>query len=191
MDIAPESTVETKRVNFLDFNEKALDWRYEFHRSHFMKSVSKTIYWVGTIDLSEVDKNTKTVALSFCRLPGAVNSMKDAETRRHEDGAPTEHSNVYQYFVDDPDLKKEILDAKNEGMSFFHILLEETCDGYGAHSVDLVYGDNGNDSIRGFGSTMPLSDMPLRQCYWLSSLPIGKYTLRIQLLGHDRYHWHK
>jgi hypothetical protein len=190
--MATQAATKSIKVNFLEMGDKETDFRFKFHWSHFMKNAEKTIYWIGSINLLELSKNAEVTKLQFLTSgAGSLRSVVDTYADRYEDGKEIGSNSFFHYSLSDVDLKQEILKAKAAGDLWFHILLEETVDGYGVHTVDLLYSDNGEDTVRGIASRYAMWEIPFNQIYSLADAEVNEKTKRIQLLGHDCYHWMK
>lgn len=181
-----------KRINFLDFNKKIIDFRFKFHERNFMQSITGVIYWIGIIDLKEVTEKDQYTNMLFIDQVGDKAQLRvDGYYDRHEDGVTMGKTIKYQYGINDPKLRQEIFTAKNLGKNHFIVLLEETVNGYGEHDVSLLFDDNGYSTVRGVAINRSILDLPLRECLWMCNQRITGKTQRIQLLGNDRYHWMK
>lgn len=193
MEAKTASAVRKQVVNFLDFGKKTVDFRHRFHQDHFMTDKSITIHWLGTIDLSQVDMSTKEVEMLFVGVGKSLKQVKDFYHERYEDGVDTGRTPPYRYAIDE-DLKRDLLAAKEHSMNYFHVCLEETVNGYGEHSVDLLYNDNtakDYKTIRGMESKVPLLEMTIASTYELAVCVINDTTQRITMLSHDEYRWMK
>lgn len=188
-------------VSFLDFTSKKKDWRYETcQRLLRNQQQSETIYWIGSIDLRELDANTKTVTVTYLELEAGgagLSTVGDSYYERYEDGGQVHKGirNLYNYSVTDPDLKAELLAAQSQGHNFFHFCAEETVDRFGDHVVYLIYNvqkeEGDPETVRGLGSKKSLRKESLNFYSKLAFGYISEKTERLPLLSHDSYRWHK
>lgn len=190
---------KSEHVNFLDFTSKCKDWRYKtYEQLSRGPHMSKTIRWIGTIDLEEVTEEAKTVTMMFLQLsPGGIGleSIGDAYYDRYEDGKRTTKgvTTLYDYAITHAEFKQELLKAKQEGFLHFHVCLEETVDSYGEHTVVLLSNreDTDEEPCRGLGSHKALIEESLEFYAKIAFGYVDEKTERITLLSHSDYHWHK
>lgn len=185
-------------ISFIDFTSKCIDWRYKTYQD-LMRSgeQSKTIYWIGTLDLEEITEATKSVSVSFLELNvrgSNIGTQTDRYYDRYEDGASKGGTTLYDYSVSDPDFKAELIAAKNNGFNHFHMCLEETVYRYGAHEVSLLFNiqkEEKEKTVRGVASRRLLLEESLGFYAAFAFGYISEKTERLTLLTDENYRWHK
>ena len=200
LEIMSSITTEEKEVkiaNFLDLNQKDFDWRYKEwqklsrQQEGFSASLSKTIYWIGDVELDCIDKEKHIAPIYFFQKYGPP--IKDAEYLREDDGCICENSKSRIYLYNLGKIHKHLLEAKKEGNKLFHVFLEESVDSKGFHQVSLLYypKEDTNNIVYGTGSKKFWIKEPIEDWINCYSIELEKTIQRIVILSHEYYNWMK
>ncbi len=172
-------------INFLRTDQKTIDWRYSnYEKLSYVNGTRDhtTIYWLGTVDLLPVRKNESHYPLHmFC---GTV-SMGDKHYQRDVDGA-SEGLVTTQY-----DLSKimpELLEARDNCYSYYHLLLEETVNRHGSHKVNILSLDS---SPSGIPTKLPWFEETTKKWLPFTMQSIPNEVKRTCILSNVSYHWLK
>jgi hypothetical protein len=177
-----------KTVNFLDFSKKMGDWRHRAYEDLFLhKEQEKTVYWIGTIPLSEVEKTKDSYPVCF--YDGRKRQCDYAQ-RRDVDGADLGESDVLIFSIPEP-LKEEMLRAKEEGKQYHSFFIEETVDSNGRHEVYVLYTEKENVLTFGISSNYPWQHLSYFELQDYANFRFHDEIKRNLILSHGPYNWLK
>ncbi len=178
-------------VDFLDFGQKTPDWRFQNYERLRNKGFTddkgdKVIFWIGSIDLSQITKNTDHCVI----YPGMQTKTPDQYRVRQADGAPAEHCRNINYCI--REVKSFLLDAKKKGNKFVLVFLKETVYSNGYHSVSLLHKKTANPKyFYGVPTKKPWYDLPAKEILELemNRVTINDKVRQVLLLTNETYNW--
>lgn len=179
-----------KRVNFLD-SAKTYDWRYRTYQSlrKAIEPTKKTIYWIGTVELLGIRKHLKYYPIGCSWFRDRI--QNDRYHKRDVDESPCSWQDTN---YDLSEIVEELLQARDNGANYVHLLLEEEFTESGEHRVNILYDKNvitiNNGSI-GIALSRPWYLEPVKDWLYYGSQTISEETKRICILYNKPYNWQK
>lgn len=187
-----ETVAQIMVANFLRTDQKKIDWRFETSDSMNNRGVteSKTIYWLGILDLKSVDEKQKEYPLSFITHHGDL--KEDREWKREPDGA--RGNGVFTVLYNLSEILPELLLVKERGEKYLHLLVAEKVRESGQLSVNiLVDKEKIGTEIFPFPwlrSSEPWTELPTFKTAHLSYLDVSALT-RVTIRLARSYNWQK
>ena len=179
-----------KIVNFLDFSQKTRDQRFLFHQNAPLPTDTKTIYWIGTIDLASVDLTAPNVKISFYSSQGVM--LLDAFRTRKPDGADGDLSLSCEFSLSHAEFRQALLGEKAKSRKFFHLRIEEVFFADGTHVVCVLGRPEKEIKFRyGFGAHKSFVDLDTRITADFSHVSISSEDARLKIASHEKYEWMK
>ncbi len=182
-------------VNFLSNTEKTIDWRYQTYDKLSMNShkpgspKEKTIYWMGMIPLLPVRSQDISYGIQFADW--RWNPIFDQYERRDVDGFGMGGFPQIKFNMNEV-LMLALINAREAGDIFFHVLLEETVESDGTHEINLLYKElSDQPNCYGIATKVPWFQEPVKEWVALSSQKIDESTQRICLVSNPPYRWLK
>lgn len=183
-DLSTDVQTEEKIVNFLDVSQQKHDWRYETYNM-LKPNMSKTIYWIATVFLSEVSEKEDWYLLRYFKSDRLI---PHGERRRDVDSALLEGKKNYLFNLSE--FKGEMMKAKHEGYLFYSIFVEEYVNSFGVHHVDGLY-SNREVPMYGIASYTPWYKMPVDEFLPFSHFRLNDEVVHVALLENSAYNWLK
>lgn len=187
-----ETVTQIMTANFLRSDQKKIDWRFETSNSMSNRGATetKTIYWLGILDLKSVDENQKEYPLSFVTRHGDL--KEDREWRRESDGAQRNGFSTILYNLDE--ILPELLGIKEGGQKYLHLLVAEKVRESGQLSAYVLL-DKQKVGAEIFPfpwlrSNEPWTELPSFKTSFLSYLDISTLT-RVLIRSVRSYNWQK
>ena len=177
-------------VNFLDFGEKELDWRYknyEVLHSKSEKDGQKFVYWIGVLDLRFINMKKHIAPLSFANRKGAM--ITDGFIIRESDGAPSGKLTGSPYLYDFSEIHEYVWNLKKKWY-FLHFFLEEKVEWSGLHKISLLYRKIFPNMIYGVPMKNTFLNRPLKKCASYSKQSLDNVE-RMCILSNRPYNWLK
>jgi hypothetical protein len=180
---------EQETINFLDFTKKTGDWRHRAYEKLFFDNVQeKTIHWIGTIPLSEVEEEENSHPVCFYT---GIKLLEDYATKRDVDGAALGRAQVLLFNIPKI-LKQEMLEAKKKGEQFYSFFIEETVNSRGLHRVYALYTEQTESNpVFGISSQCPWYDLSYSKLKTYINFCFHDHIKRDLILSQKSYNWLK
>lgn len=179
---------ENKEQN-VDFTgtDKTLDWRYQAWEHIQYTNKNKTIHWLASVDLAELEETN----ICFLYFLNQGKLAIDRKRYREADGAETGSMLAIKYNLD-PVLKEVLATARNKGFNYYHFFVEETVDGHGRHTVCVLYHEKTPEALRyGIATQKPWFQEPFSEWIGRVRTKIPEGVKRIYILSDGSYNWLK
>jgi hypothetical protein len=181
-------------VNFLDLPQTSHDWRFKTYRKLCSKFGSfgpykeETVYWIGIIALKDIKSDKQG------RYPISCGHAYHSFVVRDDDGGDRDHCSEKTLFYLDGPVMEEIKEAKKRKQKYYHLLLEETVNIHGTHSVSILYIP---EKPYGWGTKLPWYKDSVEKYLLHMNVEVkpkkdeNDIVKRKQILSNESYQWMK